>query len=63
MSLIGKDLWDILDGTETLPDGANDQQREFNKPRKSPLGLDMFVCDAQDASLCEVSRNGERSLE
>ena len=32
MKLIGKGLWDIMDGDEALPDGANDDQRRiFNK--------------------------------
>ena len=59
MSLIGKDLWEIVEGTETLPEDANeDRRRRFRKRENHALSsiclsvsesLQIYIREAKSA--------------
>ena len=61
MLLIGKNLWEIVEGTETLPEGANQQQTiDFRKRSNKALSL---ICLSVSTSLsfyvrCKIWKGG-----
>ena len=52
MHLIGKDLWDIVNGAEMLnADATAEQQRRFRKRENLALATVWFVCRNEPAYL------------
>ena len=61
MSLTGRDLWEIVEGTEVMRDGANEQQRTaFRKRDKKALSM---ICLAVSTDLQIYVRGSKSSKE
>ena len=61
MSLTGRDLWEIVEGTEVMRDGANEQQRTaFRKRDKKALSM---ICLAVSKDLQIYVRGSKSSKE
>ena len=61
MLLIGKNLWEIVEGTEILPDDANQQQRtDFRKRSNKALSL---ICLSVSTSLSFYVRGAKSGKE
>ena len=61
MSLIGKDLWEIVEGTETLPERGNEQQKlAFRRREKKALAM---ICLGVSTELQIYVRGSKSSKE
>ena len=61
MLLVGKDLWEIVEGSETLPEDANEEKRQkFRKRSNQALSV---ICLAIHPSLQIYVRSAKNGKE